>query len=359
MSTTITKNQDASLSVVVVTDGVPVELVGAITAALLTVDGVQLVAVSATAGPGVGFVLAEIPAADTQGLPLGEVLLRVSGAFGSRLFGVDVVDASTVVRSDLFIRDLAVHRLRRDRLVTGASGALPAVDVSDDYLWDKLRAAESEIAHELRVPLRPTAFFPTEPTPDEVAALGGMPWALDPGYDYTPDAFQFNDKWGFIKLRNKPLLSVNRVRFAYPGGENAHYDLPLDWLRVDKKYSHVQFVPSASSFAAPLNAFVMQAIGNGRTIPLAIHISYTAGLVDVPVHYPELLDAIYKTAAVKILEDAFLPSSGSISADGLSQSMSVDMDKYRDTVSNILHGAKGSNGGLMSAIHGVRLGVLG
>ena len=256
-------------------------------------------------------------------------------------------------------RIVAIAKLRRDRLMMAAKGALPTVEVSDDYLWDKLRSAESEIAHELRVPLAPTAFFPDTPTADEIAALNGMPWGIDPGYDYSPSDFQMNDKWGFIKLRNKPLHSVSRVRFAYPGGPTAHYDLPLDWLRVDKKYSHVQFVPSSSAFAAPLNAFVMQSIGNGRTIPLAIQISYVAGLQDVPANYPELLDAVYKTAAIKILEDAFMPSSGSISADGLSQSMSVDVSGYHDSVDRILNGPKGANGGLMAAIHGIRVGVMG
>lgn len=256
-------------------------------------------------------------------------------------------------------RIIAIAKMRRDRLIMAAAGALPQVELSDDYLWEKLRAAESEMAHELRVPLVPTHFFPSEPTPEQVADLDGQPWALDPGYDYAPQDFAYNDKWGFIKLRNKPLHSVSRVRFAYPGGPTAHYDLPLDWLRVDKKYGQVQFVPSSTAFAAPLNAFVMQAIGQGRTIPLAIQITYVAGLDNVPANYPELLDVILKKAALKVIEDAFLPQSGSISADGLSQSMSHDMDKHRATIDQIINGGKGSNGGLMTAIHGIRFGVMG
>ena len=66
-----------------------------------------------------------------------------------------------------------------------------------------------------------------------------------------------------------------------------------------------------------------------------------------------------KKAVLKILEDSFLPQSGSISADGLSQSLSVDMEKYHDMIDRTLNGGKGSNGGLMTAIHGVRIGVLG
>lgn len=254
-------------------------------------------------------------------------------------------------------RVVAIAKMRRDRLVMAASGAMPAVQVSDEYIWDKLMAAESELAHELRVPLEPTTFFPVEPTADEIAALNGKPWAIDPGYDYEPKAFQYGDQWGMIKMRQKPLISVSRVRFAYPGGATAHYDLPLDWLRMDKKYGMVQFVPSSTAFAAPLNAFVMQAIGHGRTIPMAVQFTYVAGLENVQQTFPDMLDVAMKKAALKIIEDSFLPQSGSISADGLSQSMSNDMEKYHDTIDRIINGGKG-NGGLMAAIHGIRLQVL-
>jgi hypothetical protein len=61
---------------------------------------------------------------------------------------------------------------------------------------------------------------------------------------------------------------------------------------------------------------------------------------------------------LKVIDDGFLPQSGSISADGLSQSLSVDMDKYHDAIGRTLNGGKGSNGGLMTAIHGIRVGVV-
>ena len=64
-----------------------------------------------------------------------------------------------------------------------------------------------------------------------------------------------------------------------------------------------------------------------------------------------------KKAALKVIEDSFLPQSGSISADGLSQSISNDMEKHHDTIDRIINGGKG-NGGLMAAIHGIRLQVM-
>jgi len=256
-------------------------------------------------------------------------------------------------------RFTAVKKLRTDRLMLAATASMPTVTLSDDYLWDKLRSAESEIGHALRVPLGPTTFFPFAPTADQITALAGGAWGIDPGYDYEPQAFGYGEKWGMLKMRNKPLQSVSLVRFAYPGGSGSSYDLPLDWLRMDKKAGTIQFVPSSTAFVAPLNSFVMQAIGNGRTIPLAVQITYVAGLANAAADYPELLDVVMKKAALKILEDTFLPQSGSISADGLSQSMSTDMEKHHETIDRILNGGKGSNGGLMTAIHGIRLGVLG
>lgn len=362
---TIVTNSASSFTVVVQNDGVPVPLSGTLTAHVTSMRGVSLLPtfeLSSTA-PGAqwaaGVVAVQLTAQQTAALPLGDVLLSLYGAFGIKRFRVAVESAAQIVRSSLFVRDVAIEELRRDRLVLAAKGSLPSIAVSDDFLWDKLRAAESEMAHELRVPLVPTHFFPAEPTPAEIAALDGAPWALDPGYDYAPTDFAYNDKWGMIRLRNKPLHQVTRVRFAYPGGPTAHYDLPLDWVRADKKYGQIQFVPSSTAFVAPLNAFVMQAIGQGRTIPLAIQISYVAGLDNVETNYPELLDAIIKKAAIKIVEDLFLPQSGSISADGLSQSISNDMDKHHATIDRILTGGKGSNGGLMTAIHGVRMTSIG
>lgn len=363
---TIITDAASAFTVVVQKDGSPVSLSGSVFALLTTLQGETLIDAFAlsSAAPGAnwlaGVAAITFTAGQTAGLPAGEAMLSVYGdTFGVKRFQVSIESRAAIARSALFVKDIAVDRLRADTLVMAARGSLPKVPVSDDYLWDKLRAAESEMAHELRVPLVPTHFFPAEPTPAEIAALDGAPWAIDPGYDYAPTDFAYNDKWGMIRLRNKPLHSVSRVRFAYPGGPTAHYDLPLDWVRPDKKYGVIQFVPSSTAFVAPLNAFVMQAIGQGRTIPLAIQVSYVAGLGDVKANYPELLDAILKKAAIKMVEDLFLPQSGSISADGLSQSVSNDMAKHHETIDRILNGGKGSNGGLMTAIHGVRLTSIG
>jgi len=306
-----------------------------------------------------GSIVVPLSNAQTAALPIGDILMRVTVGTLTWLIPMEVAvfgDNNSALFPD---KAGTILKMRTERLMLAYSSALPSVTLTDDYIWGKLRAAESEIAHTLRVPLAPTVFFPQTPTAGEITALNGQAWAIDPGYEYSAESFGYNDKWGMIKMRNKPLQSVSRVRFAYPGGAGSYYDLPLDWLRMDKKYGTIQFVPSSTAFVAPLNNFVMQAIGGGRSIPLAIQITYVAGLANAASDYPELVDVVMKKASLKIIEDAFLPQSGSISADGLSQSMSVDMDKHHDTIDRILNGGKGSNGGLMSAIHGVRFGVMG
>lgn len=283
-----------------------------------------------------------------------------SGAMGQfvlRVFIMPDAEIESEMGSALFPNKFtAVSHLRRDGLMVAAANHFSGIDLSSDYLWSKLQAAESEVAHTLRVRLQPTAFFPTTPMQDEIDALNGMPWEEDPGYDYDPEMF-LGDKWGFIKTNNAPLISVSKLTYAYPAPAQLSYDIPLEWLRIDKKYGDVRIVPS-TAVSLVLSGFLLQVIGAGRMIPQMMRLTYVAGLANAARDYPELVDAVKKKAVLKIIEDGYLPQSGSISADGLSQSMSVDMGKYEDSVDRILNGGKGSNGGLMAAIHGIRLGVV-
>lgn len=280
-------------------------------------------------------------------------LAGLSDEFVVRVFITEDVEAVSPMGSGLFPnRFSATASLRRDRLLA-AAGVMPNANFTDDYLWEKLRAAEAEIAHTLRVPLVPTQFFPTEPTQAEIDALNGAPWAIDPGYDLGPESHS-GDRWGMVAVRNKPIIAVQRYRFAYPAVDGMAYDVPLSWLRPDKKYGYINIVPTSFSISVPLSQIVMQALSAGRTVPLMLQITYTAGLENVPRDFPEILDVVKRLAVLKCLEDRFLPQSGSVSADGLSQSMSVDMEKYRDTIDHTLNGGKGANGGLVATIHGIR-----
>ena len=135
--------------------------------------------------------------------------------------------------------------------------------------------------------------------------------------------------------------------FAYPSLTGNNFVVPTDWFRIDKKYGRINLVATSSVMTMPLNAFILSVLGGGRTVPLMLQIRYRAGLTEAETKYPDLINLIYKMAVLSILEDQFLPGSGSISADGLSQSLSFDATKYREDIDRHL-------GDLRDAIHGPR-----
>lgn len=356
---TIIAGSLAEFTVMVLADGEPIAVTGDVTARVFSMDGRQLMAekslVEADAWSD-GAVTVSLDEAETAVLPDGECMLVLAGPFGVRRFSLRIEPLFIGTRTSLFIRDIVVDQLRRDSLVAAAAGVLQDVKFTDDYLWSKVAAAESEIAHILRVPLVPTKFFPYPPSDAEIQALDGMAWEVEPGYDYDPTMWE-RDKWGYLVTRNRPIIEVQKIAFAYPGRDSGLFNIPTDWLRVDQKYGHIRMVPSSNAPLAAINGFAMSALANGRNIPSMVQVTYTAGLQNVSAAFPELLDIIKKKAVIKIIGDAFLPSSGSISADGLSQSLSIDMDKYNAIIDETINGPKGSNGGLMTKIHGIRLMV--
>lgn len=267
-----------------------------------------------------------------------------------------------------------VATFQADRLLQAANSLAPDNKPSATFLLNQIQAAEAEVSHQLRVFLEPTRVFPIPPTSDMLATLESvsagdepgaapntpMPWVDDPANDYDPTFFR-GDNWGYITLRRRPVVKVNTINFVYPAPGMSFYTVPSDWIRLDKRAAHIQLVPASAAFTAPLNAFLMAAMGGGMTIPYMIQVDYVAGLQNVrsDPRWADLVDVILKKAVLKVVEGWYLPQSSSISADGLSQSISVDCSKYRDLIDLTLFGPKGSNGGLFTAIHGLTLGVLG
>lgn len=362
--TTIIAGEPAAFTVTVLHNGSPAPVSGTVSARVFSMDGrteyVSATDVDSTASGAnwsKGVVAVSFLGSETGDVPAGDAMLALVGSFGIKRFKLTCETLFEPTRTSLFIKDIVVEEMRNDRLVAAAAGAMQDVKVSDDYIWEKVRAAESEIGHTLRVPLVPTQFFSLPPTQEQIDALDGMAWDVDPAYDYTPDMFHF-EKWGYFLARQKPIIAVDRMRFAYPSQNTGFLDIPADWIRIDAKYGHIRLVPSSPMIFASMNAFIMTALAGSRSIPFMIQLQYKAGLTDVQNKYPELLDVIKKKAVLKVIADAFLPQSGSISADGLSQSISVDMSQYSDSIDEIINGPKGSNGGLMTKIHGIRMLVM-
>jgi hypothetical protein len=248
----------------------------------------------------------------------------------------------------------AVGRLSQDRLVGIAQNYLPGHTFSPDYLYSKIIAAEAHAGHALRVFLEPVEVFP-EGTPQAdidawVLANPDKRHVEEPGYDWDPEFFRGN-QWGFFEVRHRPIIAITSVQFMYPSTDQSLYEFPIQWIRMDKKYGHVRIVPTGNATSLPLNAWLLSVYGGGRMMPHMLRIRYTSGLKDARADYPDLIDLIYQVAAVGILEDVQVPSSTSISADGLSQSNSVDVMKLREGVDKKMDD-------LRRAIHGVSMAFL-
>lgn len=225
----------------------------------------------------------------------------------------------------------AIAEFRRDRLMTLMAQANTGVPITDDFLMTQLRAAEKEISRRLGVFTYPVEMIPPGTPQSEIdaLALAGTPMAEEPGYDYDPDLFMGNT-FGAIDLRHAPAIRVTRIWFIYPGPPNSIWDVPTDWVRLDKQPGLINLVPQGTPIQVPLNAFILSAIGGGRQVPLMINVRYRAGLENAARDYPDLLQAIMQAAALDIYNQKFHPSSGSVSADGLSQSISRQAKDYRE-----------------------------
>jgi len=220
---------------------------------------------------------------------------------------------------------------------------------SSDYIWSKIEAANADAQRELHVYFQPTTLFPSDPTQAEIEALAGSAWAVDPGYDYTEDLVQPGG-WTFVPLRQRPVISIESIKFVYPSVGTV-FSVPAEWIKVDKKYGHVRFIPTNNMFMGSLGGMMVGSMGL-REVPQFIEIRYTAGLKNATQDYPDLVDLINRMAMVRMMQDAMLEASTSISADGLSQSRSApDLDKLQDSIDKKLET-------LRQRIHGIPLMVL-
>jgi hypothetical protein len=251
----------------------------------------------------------------------------------------------------------ALAEIRRDRLTTMLQTYLPAGTViSDDYLLQKLMAAQSYISHRLRVFLVPTQVLPNTATQTEIDLWANpvsgppMPVYLEPAYDYDPDMFQGNT-WGRTLTRQRPIIRVQSMSFVYPTPTSTLFSIPNEWIRLDKKYGVINLLPIQTAMSLPLNAFILSALGGGRIVPEFLEIRYQAGLTNVLQDWPEILDLVRRQAVLGIAQDLFLPSSRneSVSADGLSQSSSIGfaidsyesmVDKQMDAIKSALFGVQ-------------------
>ena len=232
----------------------------------------------------------------------------------------------------LISQDRSDAALSGSALLFGLSRYAPGYVPDSDEFYRKVMVAEADLGRRLRIPLVPTEVFAYPPSEDEIAALPeGSVWVEEAAYDMTRDFFQ-GDSWGFLALRKRPVIAITSLRFVYPAPLTTAWDVPMSWIRIDKKYGNLRLVPGNAIVAAPLVSWIMPMVTAGRTIPQMIHVRYTAGLDNSNEAYPDIEDVILKTATLSLVQDTFPAQSFSQSIDGMSQTLSTDLSKLGDAV---------------------------
>ncbi|MFW9606238.1 MAG: hypothetical protein ACMV0I_06780 [Pseudomonas sp.] len=291
-----------------------------------------------------GVVVIELTADDTRLVapPATTFLIVATSGGSSRTWTARIdSDGPVAASSALLAYNSAVTRLR-STLLHGAASKLN-IDQSlilDEELWDYWLAAEAEAQRKLGFPLQPTQIFTNEPTEEEKTALGSMPYIVEPGYDLPADFFSIQ-AWGTLKLRVCPVISVESIRLIYPSMTHTMFEVPKNWIKLDHKYGQIQITPGLGSINTPLAMVSVQAITSGIRVPHMIRVKYKAGINGKSPEYADLVDLVKQMALLRILQGAFVPGSGSISADGLSQSFSMDIDKHQDAVDQRLEQIRG------------------
>lgn len=150
--------------------------------------------------------------------------------------------------------------------------------------------------------------------------------AEDP-YDYDIERYR---SWGYLQLRQFPIISVEKVRLVLPNSQEV-VNFPMDWVKINKSSGQIRIVPYAGN---PSIMTIAGATGSSlplltgqfsRNFPQALWIDYTAGMQDVP---SDIKAVVAKLAAIDVLGisgDAILAGVASISTsvDGLSESFST------------------------------------
>lgn len=244
--------------------------------------------------------------------------------------------------------DDAIAEMQEERLPMIA-GMLGGVVPGAASILRNLKAAEVDVAIRLGVSLEPIEVFPLiPPTADEIAALDGRQWEVEPGYDLD-GAMLGTFMWGTVKLARRPLIEVHSVKFVYPTINEPIYEVPPDWIYPDLKAGIIQFAPKPTPSGLAPSLIAANIMARGGNVPQLVRVRYSAGLTPDSKYMPAITDLIMRMALLRYLK--FAPQSASISGDGLSQSKSMDVGKFREELDNEF-------ATLRQAINGPVLGVM-
>lgn len=234
--------------------------------------------------------------------------------------------------------------------------------MSDDDIQAFIDSAIKEMERQLGIYLRPTKIVSN---PESRGLLEGIDYdKAEPAYDYDVRRYR---NWGFLQLRERPIISVERVALVLPNGQTV-VEFPKEWIKVYPEAGQINIVPYAGdptvmTIAGATGSYYPLLTGQfRRNFPQAIYVDYTAGMLEVPA---DIKAVIGKMAAIDVLGiagDAILAGVASISTsvDGMSQSFSTTASatnatygahilQYRQEVNAFFstgNPAKGEHGGV-------------
>ena len=255
---------------------------------------------------------------------------------------------------------IEVEDFRKDDLFGLPSTLRKNADWSSTFLYNKIRAAEDELERTLGIYYKPQRIV-CEPENRSVnpPLIKGTDYDVaEPAYDYSSD-FYVGENWGGIRLRHYPIHTTPKptVTFAYPNIDHKIFTVPPEWIRLKGAYGQIRLVPASVTVYASFTAYILSVFSGGRGIPQSVFVDYTAGFDgvnekgDLAGDFMDLLELTKQLAVLNILDAAFLPSSTSNSADGLSQSNSYAVKDFRTSYDKKLRQ-------LRDRIKGVRLAVV-
>lgn len=146
-------------------------------------------------------------------------------------------------------------------------------------------------------------------------------------YDYYRRDYE---NFGFVQLREYPVLSLEKYALQYPGAANPIISFDLAWIQLDKSAGHVQVYPSTGVYT---NAFISSGggylpliHGGAEYLPNLITVDYTAGfeLGKIPAGILEIVGKKASTGPLNTAGDLIAGAgiaTKSLSIDGLSQSV--------------------------------------
>lgn len=211
---------------------------------------------------------------------------------------------------------------------------------ADAAIQRKLIAAEDEYERALSIRFAPTRVFSDAYGRQQGVFPAGSPAELpgdfstlndltEPAYNYTTD-FYGAGRWGEMDLNYRPVRSITKLWFAFPG-TNPIWTVPKEWIRLDQKFGSLQIVPSTSAAAyASFNAYILSTLSGGRGLPHAVFIDYETGFTaeELETHHNDLLEGVRLLTLLSLLPGAGVIASpgggsgGSLGLDGLSRSHS-------------------------------------